>query len=242
MSTPEPTALVIETLLYCRELHSGKCTAVPVADLSRLAFGSEAAVRQDQIDFLEEYLLTAPAEVVANFALPPAIDLHEVLVTLERADLPRKLRTLLRVNIPCILVPDKRDHWVIVPVIDHTFHVARGADLDATVRAEVARIVPARELVGREFLDLLPAHHHELDAIEVSIEHEGKGIAGRAGSLRKARIAAHRRKTALELLASIATPLERARERPPLVGRAAELRALRSLLAGSDRGGILIIG
>jgi len=234
-------ALNVDTPVYYRELHSGAWTGAPVAELGRLSYGTHTGVEQDIEAFLAEYLKQARANIVAQYCLPEDVSMHIVRVAVRREDLPAGIDKSMELDVPCILSPNKKDTWVIVPVIDHTFYVPRGTDLDEAIRSEVARIVAAKEMAGDEFTSLFPARDHELVRASVEVHPAGDSIEGRARSLRKRRIEEHKRKTAVELLESVSTKFVDIQATAELVGRDRGLRTLKSLMAG-ERVGVLLVG
>jgi ATP-dependent Clp protease ATP-binding subunit ClpC len=238
-------ALEIDTWLLCRELHDGEnWTAQAVADPRLVSFGSEAHVLADFETFLSEYLLAQPPGLVARFGLPDGVELRLVTVTLRRTDLPARLQIDLPVTFPCVLVPHGKDHWVMLPTLDHTFYLPRGEELEPATRSEVSRIVAAHELGEEGLLDLLPAAAHELRTLRLSLRHGGEGLAGHAAAVRKTKLEEHRRKEAVELLESVAVPLHArvGSDGPSLVGRDAELEQLGRLLAGQERTSVVVTG
>ena len=217
---PDSNVSTIDTAILCRELGDGDVTCAPVADGSLVSYGSESSALDMQQVFLAEYLLAARPEVLARFVTPPGVELREVTVILRRSDLPRRLQIDMPVTFPCLLVPQGRDHWVFVPTLSHTFHVARNEDLDEIIQSEIQRVVGAGDYDDQAYLRLFPAESHELVTTTIAIAHGGEGIQGRAGSLRKKQITEHRRKEAVAVLDAVAMPLHHRvpEELPGLVG------------------------
>jgi len=241
----EPQELAFTTWLLCRELHSddnwmGHAVAAP----QQASFGSDAHVLVDFETFLSEFLVTQPPHVVARFALPEEIELREVTVVLRRPDLPHRLQIDMPISFPCILVPQGRDVWVMLPTLDHTFYLPRGDELEPAVRSEVKRIVEVLELGERGYLGLLPAADHQLVPLPLSMRHGGEGLAGRAAATRKAQVEEQRRKSARELLESVAVSMhESVGDRgPELVGRKTELDRLTRLFSGDERSSVVLVG
>lgn len=247
MEEREPGFVEVETIVLCRELHGGAWTCQPLADPSRVSYGDrdDALTRLER--FLEKHLLTAPARVIARHGLPEGVELVDVDVDLLRFDIPKRLRRSLRVRFPCVLVPQGHDSWVMIPVLDHTFFVARGEDLHEVVASEVERLVAARGAWTYDALSLLPAAREELVPVTVLLAHEGEGLFGRARTLRKKKLAEHRRNRALAVLTKVATPLHEPPSRggralAPYAGGEAELAQLEALLTAPRRGSVLCVG
>lgn len=240
-----PTSLDIDTRLLLRELWNGHWVATAVADSSLVSYGTEAGVVDDHESGLAKYLVTVRPPVLARFGLPEGVELRVVEVELHRPDVPERLAVGFPISVPAVLVPAKRDWWVIVPLIDHTFYVGRNEDLNERIRAEVTRMVGAHDMVGESFLRLFPSQEVELRSISVEIEHGGGGVTGRASALRKKQADDYRRNKALEVMAEIGSPVH---ERvagatlPALVGRARTLRSLGALLSGTERASVALVG
>ena len=241
----QPVALSIDTYLLCRELWNGHWVASAVADSALVSYGTEEGIKVDHERYLAKYLVTAAPHVLARLALPEGTELRVLDVELHRPDVSKRLDVAFSISVPAVIVPQKRDAWVIVPLIDHTFYVARDEDLDERIRSEVTRMVAAHDLTGRSFLRLFPSQGVELDKITVEIDHGGDGIALRASSLRKKRAQEFLRKQALETLAQVGVPLHErlATEHvPALVGRERPLRTLDALMSGVDRISVALVG
>lgn len=179
------TQISLETLVVARELHGGDFTFSPLAELARVAHGDAEAL--DELHFfLCNYLPGIPPEAIAAYAAAPADDggaaptLLHVDVPLARPDLPRRgnRRLLPPLSIPCVVVPadptrgpeERGDRWVIVLPLRHVLHVPAGADLEATLRAEIQRLVSAEERSPQDYLELLPAAETTLQRLALTIE------------------------------------------------------------------------
>jgi ATP-dependent Clp protease ATP-binding subunit ClpC len=232
--------LTVQTLLFARELPSGDFAVAPVVDPTLASFGTEASCIAEQRLFLTEYLARATPEIVARFALPDGVALREVDVLVPREGLPRRLQIDAPLRVASVVIPGERGAWVIVPALDHTFFVASGEDVEAAIRNDVARVAGALDLSSWQYLRLFPARAHALVPITIDVQRMERAPAGRAAA-RKVLVDAERRRWALEVLESVATPLDPG-DAPPLVGRDAELAQLASLLRASDRTAVLVTG
>lgn len=141
--TPSET-LALHTLALVRELDDCElCTAL--ADPGLTASGGAGALEELRL-FLAEQLLQQPPAELARFTFPAGTRLEEIDVELRRRDLPRRAARQAPVTVPCAVVPHGADCWVLVPAIRHVVHVAGREPLEATVRAEIQRMVAAMEL------------------------------------------------------------------------------------------------
>lgn len=244
MTNKLPTHVSIETAILSRQLPSGLVLAAPVADSTLVARGSEAEVLETQRRFLSKYLISVQPDTLARFCAPAATSLREVEVVLRRHDLPKRLQMRMPVVFACILIAQKRDTWVIVPDIEHTFFVHRREALDEVIRREIARVVGANEYSGTRYLRLFPPEDTSLSRLQVTLEHEGQGIQGRAGALRKKIIADKRRKLALKTIRTIAVPMNKRvpEVTPTLIARDREVARLSALMSGSQRRSVLLVG
>jgi ATP-dependent Clp protease ATP-binding subunit ClpC len=242
MGTPD---LETHAHLMVRELWSGDYLAFPIADDKLASYGTSEDVIQEARLFLQEYLASAPADVVARFSTPEATRLAVVEVLVPKDGLPRRLEVKTPIAFSAIVIPIGSDTWVIVPRLGHTFYLQKGDDLEEAIRAEVKRIASARELTASDYIDLFPAREEMLEIVDVAFERDDRAPGGRAAALKKKLIDRLKRRNAFEVLASIAIPLhekKEATEGPALVGRDAELDALDALLSGKDRLSAVLLG
>jgi len=134
---------------------------------------------------------------------------------------------------------------VVIPALDHTFHVAAGEELEPAVDAEVRRMVLALEPTPQEFIGLLPALDYRLELLELDVDRSAQLVPGTARALRRKVIERKQQADALEVLESVGTPLhgrEDVVRGPPLVGRSRELELLDGLLGGKQRLGVMLVG
>ncbi len=232
--------LTVQTLLYARELASGDFAIAPVVDPTLASFGPEASCLAEQRLFLTEFLARAAPEIVARFALPEGVALREVDVLVPREGLTRRLQIDAPLRIAGIVIPAERGAWVIVPAIDHTFFVAAGDDVDEAIRAETSRMAGALDLSAWQYLQLFPPRAHALVPVEIDVERMERAPTGRTAA-RKALVDAERRRWAIEVLESVATPLDPG-DAPPLVGRDAEIAQLAALIRSHERSAVLVTG
>jgi ATP-dependent Clp protease ATP-binding subunit ClpC len=249
--------LHVRTRVLVRELPSGESIAIPIADPLHCSFGAEETALAEQAVFFSELLARLPPEDVARFSLPDDTSLHVTDVVVPREDLPRALAIETPIPIPSVVIPTgpkKKDAWVVIVPLDHTFFVPAvpavpavptGEALDDAIRSEVLRLVAAQELTPQQWLALLPGQADRLDKLDVKIERDAGGPAGRAAAHRKALAAREKRKNAAAVLESIATPLHHgidAKHPRPMIGRDAEKRLLGSILGAEERLSVAIVG
>jgi len=239
------TTLDLVTRVFVAELADGTQICSPLADPTLISIGRDTAALDELRLFLEEYLTQQPPEVLASFAFPPETELRELEVQVSREDLPPRLQLTTPISFAAVVIPHGRDHWVVVPALEHTFHVAPGENLEQAVSAEVRRMVVASEPTPPEFARLLPARAYRLEPLELLVDRSTQMVAGTARALRKKVIQRKQRADALEVLCSIGTPLHASLELlrgPPLCGRERELELLHGLLTGKQRMGVMLVG
>ena len=250
------SGLEVEVLTVVRELHNGDWTAFPVADPSRVSYGTEAGCLEEQRLFLGEYLADLPATEWGRFSLPEDVALETAEVVVARDELPKRLRSLPPIAISCLVIPAGRAAWVLVLPLRHTFYAEDASDWRETARGEINRVAAARELSATEYLELLPPASQRLERLRVEVT----DAAGKAGpGRRKARDDQRKRRDARRLLEEIGTPLappSKQRKRRPgsgptpragrvpgkLVGRDRDFATLESLLGGQRRLSVVVIG
>ncbi len=243
---PEPeTTLELRTLVLVRELADGSELCAPVADLKLASHGRDGAALADQRLFLEEYLRDQRPEVLARFALPAGTRLEELEVQIPRDDLPERLQLAQPITVCCVVLPQGRDHWVLVPALDHTFHMAPDEDLAQAVEGEVRRMVLARDLTPVEFARLLPPRAHRLEEVVLQLDRSQQLVPGRGRAVRRAALERRQAAEAREVLDSVGEALhgsEALLRAPPLAGRDRELGQLAALLEGEQRRSVLLVG
>ncbi len=242
--THAPGILEFSTPLLCLQLWSGDHQAFPVA---APALTSHAATREaclaEQRLFLEEYLSKAEPEVLARFSLPEQVRLETLEILAPRADLPKRLVKPTTVEMTAVVVPLAEETWVFVPAIDHTVHVGRNQDVREIVRADVERMLAAREPTAHEYLRLLPPRSVTLETVPLQLRRQDV-FSEKARQAKKKQQEKLKRDQAHEVLLTVSTQLherEEARHGPPLVGRDTELALLSSLLGGEKRQGVLLV-
>jgi ATP-dependent Clp protease ATP-binding subunit ClpC len=236
----------LRTRILVRELASGEVLAVPVCEPERASFGAEDDALLEQQMFLSEHLAAAPPETVARFALPEGTRLHTTRMVVPREELPHAVAITQAIEIPSIVIPStaraKEDSWVMIVPLDYTFFVPAGEDVDAAVTSEVLRLVAAQEAGALHYLGLLPGVTEHLATLDVKIERGESGPAGRAATHRKALAQREKRKHAALVLESVATLLDPADERRPMLGRDADKQLLASILGGEERQSVVVVG
>ncbi len=220
-------ALELSTLILRRVFHDGTTLTAPLAEPRHAVVGDPEAGLAELQTFLESHLADAPPHLLARYAFPEQTELVEVDVPLTppgRDPLP------VAVRLACVVIPHGRARWVVLPALDHTFHIDARDDLAGAVADEAQRVVAAYGLGGRSFLDLLPPRIYELAPIEVSLHHER---GDRADELERTR--------ARQTLESVGD-LVSARDARPLAGRDDAARTLAGLLDGDTRLSVLLVG
>ncbi|WP_257445861.1 AAA family ATPase [Archangium lipolyticum] len=243
---PSDAAGIIEfsTPLLCQQLWNGDHQVFPVAApaLTSHAPTREACLAEQRL-FLEEYLSHAEPEVLARFSLPAQVRLEMLEILAPRADLPRPLVKPTTVELATVVVPLPEEIWVFVPALDHTVHVGRSQDVRETVRADLERLLAAREPTAHEYLRLLPPKSVTLETVHLQLRRQDASEKSRQAKKQQQEKLA--RDQAHEVLLSVSTPLherDEARHGPPLIGRDTELTLLSGLLGGEKRQGVLLVG
>ncbi|WP_437928185.1 AAA family ATPase [Sorangium sp. So ce291] len=247
-------------LVFVRERFDGACLAFPVAAPDAASFGRDEDVLVEQQLFLREHAARAQPEAISRLSFPQGTELLSVDVAVPRDDLPRKLRREVPVSFPCVVVPageraaptaqvtaparGEHDAWVLVPSLGHAFHVEAGEPIEPAIRHEVRRLLASQDLSTWEHLGLLPGSAHRLEVLHAPLPEPEREQHGQRGVSIAERA---RRKTAVDALVSVATPLHVAAQRsplaaPPLACRDAELARLAALLDGEERLGVLLVG
>jgi ATP-dependent Clp protease ATP-binding subunit ClpC len=235
--------LDFSTPLLCQQLWNGDHQVFPVAApaLTSHASTREACLAEQRL-FLEEHLSQAEPEVLARFSLPAQVRLEMLEILAPRAELPKRLVKPATVELATIVVPLPEELWVFVPALDHTVHVGRNEDVRETVRADVERLLAAREPTAHEYLRLLPPKSVTLETLHLQLRRQDASEKSRQAKKQQQEKLA--RDQAHEVLLSVSTPLhsrDEARHGPPLIGRDTELALLSSLLGGEKRQGVLLV-
>ncbi|MBN1207006.1 MAG: ATP-dependent Clp protease ATP-binding subunit [Myxococcaceae bacterium] len=237
--------LAFATPLLCQQLWNGDHLAFPVAApaMTSHAPTQEACLAEQRL-FLEEHLSRVEPDILARFALPPKVRLEMIEVLAPRADLPKRLFKPKTLELATVIVPLPQEIWAFVPALDHTVYVARNQDVLELVRADVERLLAAREPNAHEYLRLLPPKSVALETVHLQLRRQD--LAGeKARQTRKKLQEKLQRDQAHEVLLSVSTLLherEEAKRGPPLIGRDTELSLLSSLLGGAKRQGVLLVG
>jgi ATP-dependent Clp protease ATP-binding subunit ClpC len=121
------------------------------------------------------------------------------------------------------------------------------AAIDARVAHEVRRLWYAQGGGPPAYLGLLPARRSRFEPLEIDLERGEAGPAGRAAALKRALVEQGRKKTAVQILDSVAQPVhaQRGGPPPPLVGRERELDLVSKLLGPANEGSrqsVLLVG
>ncbi|EPX55864.1 ATP-dependent Clp protease [Cystobacter fuscus DSM 2262] len=236
--------LEFTTPLLCQQLWNGDYQVFPVAAPALTSHAStlEACLSEQRL-FLEEHLSRIEPEHLARFSFPERIRLEMMEIRAARADLPKRLATSTLVELAVVVVPLAAETWVFVPALDHTVFVGPAQDVRETVRADVERLLAARELSAPDFLRLLPPRSVMLETLALTLRREEAG--DKALKARKKLEEKLQRDQAHEVLLSVSVPLhdrEDARQGPPLLGRDTELALLSTLVGGEKRQGVLLVG
>jgi ATP-dependent Clp protease ATP-binding subunit ClpC len=243
-SDPAPGSLEFSTPLLCLQLWSGDHQAFPVAApaLTSHRPTREACLVEQRL-FLEEHLSQAEPEVLARFSLPEQVRLEWLEIQAPRADLPRRLVKPTSLELVAVVVPLPEETWVFVPALDHTVYVEKSQDVRETVRADVERLLAAREPTAHEYLRLLPPKSVTLETVQLQLRRQ-EAFGEKARQARKKQQEKLQHDQAHEVLLSVSTPLhdrEEIRHGPPLIGRDTELALLSGLLGGEKRQGVLLV-
>ncbi len=207
-----------------RILRDGTEVVSALADPAHAVVGAQAA--RELQDFLEAHLADARPPVLARYSFPAgtALEVSEVQLSLPgRGPLPYPVR------FDIVVIPHRRARWVVVPALDHTFHVGPGETLADLVAEEVQRVLATREDVGFEGLAFLPPRSIELVPLELSIG---------ARTDKRADVDEARARRVLE---EVGDPLRPRRGRS-LVGREREARLLAGFLGANPRRSVVLVG
>jgi ATP-dependent Clp protease ATP-binding subunit ClpC len=245
MPPTDAGTLDFSTPLLCQQLWNGDHQAFPVAapGLTSHAPSREACLAEQRL-FLEEHLSKVEPDELARFSLPEQVRVEMIEVLAPRADLPKRLFKPTTLELAAVIVPLAQETWAFVPALDHTVYVARNQEVLATVRADVERLLAAREPTAFEYLRLLPPKSVALETVELKLRRQD-AFSEKARQARKRLQEKLKRDQAHEILQSVSTVLhhrDEARRGPPLVGRDTELALLSSLLGGAKRQGVLLVG
>ncbi len=240
------TAIDLQATIVVREMPSGGVYAHPVGDpsLASRATSVEAALAEQE-RFLTRLLTKAPASTLAAFSLPAEATLVEVPVVLPRADLPRRIAVTEPVTVPCVVVPDEGASWVQILPLGTFAYFETDEDLQRAIIEAAEKAARVRDLSAAELLTMLPAKRNVLHRIELSITREDADDAGARARARKQRVKTRERAAAEKLLTEVGTSLRVLHEKgkqPAVVGRETELSALQSLLAGTERLSVILVG
>jgi len=233
--------LRIDTFVLRRDLWSGNVTVAPAAEPAMICHG-EADQALNELRVLTSVVLgdSRPTRI-SRHVLPAETELASVTVPIVRKLLPPRLREPLPVAFTCVVIPQQRDAWVMVPAIGHTFYLSRGEDLEAVARAEIARVLAAADPDGTSLPGLLPAATTSLVPLDVFVTAD----AAAAHASRKAAVEAERRAQAEDTLDASGERLHVRLARRggiPLVGRDRAIAELEALLGGNDRLAVLLVG
>ena len=223
----KPAPLNLRTLALRRVFHDGTTSVAPLAEPRHAVTAAEDVALVELEAFLSTYLAGAPPHLLARYAFPPDTELVEVDVSLKppgRDPLP------VQVRLAVVVIPHGRARWVVLPALDHTFHIDRTESLPDVVAHEAQRVVTAYTIDGRAFLDLLPPRVTELCPLDVVV---GADDTQSEQALERVR--------ARQTLASVGDLLTTVDARA-LVGRDDTRRTLDGLLSGTDRLSVLLVG
>ncbi|KIG14869.1 ClpB protein [Enhygromyxa salina] len=245
----KPLQLVV--LLVVEELPSGDFLAWPFAEPDKVAHAStrEEVLEQQEL-FLREHLVRVPGDALAGYDPHAEGELQIVDVPLQRDDLPDRVSLSTPLPFPCLIVPDGADAWAVVLNLRHAVWIAGGgADplvRAPKIRAEIERVVAARELDGHAFLGLLRgADPFELERLTIEVEREERAGAKARAAARRRRARERSESDARKLLGRVGTDmveeLRRARQ-PPVLHREREVASLDALLRGPERLALMLVG
>ena len=246
--------LHVVVLLVLEELERGDYLVWPFADPTLVAHGQtrEEALEQQEL-FLREHLAKLPGERLASFDPDGEARLELIEVALQREGLPDRVRLTEPLVFPCLLVPDATtpEHlWAVVLNLRHAIWIPDGATDEALrskrIREEIERIVAARELDGRAFLELLRGGDpFTLERLTLEVDREERAGAEARAAARRRRARERSQAEARALLSRIGTSLVdevRARRPPPILHREREITSLDALLRGPERLALMLVG
>ena len=270
LAMPEPLQIVV--LLVIEELSRGDFLVWPFANPELIAYGQtrQEALEQQEL-FLREHLAKLPGAALASFDPHAEARIELVEVPLQRDDLPDRARLEHPLVFPCLIVPDTSDPddvWAVVLNLRHAVWLPaseddgkpdrRVADLgddpvnpiivarSKRIRAEIERIVAARELDGRQFLALMRGGDpFELERMTLEVDREERAGSEARASARRKRARERSSAEARELLGRIGSSLveeARHRQQPPILHREREIATLDALLRGPERLGLMLVG
>ncbi|HYH97259.1 AAA family ATPase [Hyalangium sp.] len=233
------------TPLLCQQLWSGHYQAFPVAApaLTSHAPTQEACLAEQRL-FLEDYLSRAEPDVLSHFAMPGQVRIEMIEALAPRADLPKRLFKPTTIELLTLVVPLAQETWAFVPALDHTVYVARNQNVLEIVRADVERLLAAREPSSHEYLRLLPPKAVTLETVQLRLRRQD-AFSEKARQARKKLQEKLLRERAHEVLLSVSTQLherDESKRGPPLIGRDTELSLLTNLLGGEKRQSVLLVG
>ncbi len=248
----DPLQLVV--LLVIEELQRGDFLAWPFAAPHLIAYGRtrDEAIEQQEL-FLREYLGKLPGGDLASFDPHGEARLELVEVPLQRDDLPERVRLDQPLLFPCLLVPDSTqpEHvWAVVLNLRHALWIPGGGEdpelRGKRIRDEIERIVAARELDGRQFLELFRGGDpFELERLTLEVDREERAGAEARAAARRRRARERNVVEARQLLGRIGTSLveeARLRRQPPVLHREREIATLEALLRGPERLALMLVG
>jgi ATP-dependent Clp protease ATP-binding subunit ClpC len=245
MNPDDAHHLELRTLVFVRELDNGSCLAHPLAEPEAVAYADGQAEALAELQaYLEEKLVKEEPGVLARHAFPEQTELHLLDVELPRPGLPRVQQLPHPVTLACVVIPHGRDRWVVVPALDHTFHLDAREDLEQEAAREIQRLVAALQPEPLELSTLLPCYGQRLVPLDLRLDRSLERLPGKARGLRRAQALKRQRKEAEELLRAVGTPLhdDPARWRGPgLVAREPELEQLSKLLGAEQRLSLVLV-
>ena len=234
----EPRQFSLSSLILSRELAGGATLTQLLGDPTRGTIGSEEDAQLEARMYLAETLAKAPPEVVARFAFG-AGELRSIDVSIERADLPKRLAIDAPIRFACVLLaPEPLGRWVVVPRIGHTFFLRAEEDLALIAPAEIRRVVLAAGTEPARYWWLLPTANERLEPLTLTVQRK-LGAEGERGQAAEAA----KRKAARDVLALVAEAVHERKDLPlPLSGRQAERAQLDSLCDPKGKSSVLLIG
>lgn len=243
------------TLFVSEVTTSGAWLAWPIGEPRLVGYGIDETPEDLFELFLQDELSRAPADVLAAHGTPPGTKLHIARLHLVRPDLPRQLQFNDKMSVACILRPLRKDLWVTIVPLDHTFFVPlksvekAGALshslLDKEIGAEFARFTRALELTPPQWLGLLPGIGSELVPLTIPLDRSALYSAQQVGGVVERVAKSLARSQARSVLKQLARPLfadPRVQAGAPIVGRESSVRALGAILGGTDKLSALLVG
>ncbi|HHH28418.1 MAG TPA: AAA family ATPase, partial [Polyangiaceae bacterium] len=230
----EPKRLKIETVLAVHDLESGRVLSQPIARPKHAAYDNPSDARISMELFLTELLERDGASTRAAFSLP-AGDIGIQHVEVELPNARALVGAPLSFSMPCVVLPHRRAHWVLVLPLAMTVYVGRQESLEQVVASEAKRLLGALEPDAFTRLGYFCAKSTRLERMTVSVRRRPVPGDG-AKTLRRKLDRAHVRRRALQTLHAVGRQVRAHDVRgPEPVGMRDALTTFSALLKAHDK-------